>query len=72
MFVDGIEFEEYEVSSVKLILNNCLCEIEVIFHKDKRRLIRKKIYTIQTNCDVNINEEIKKLEEQLNGTNILS
>lgn len=61
MIIDGINFDEYEVSSVKLDLRTCKLEIEVIYHKDKRRVTRVKIYTIQTDCNVDINKAIENL-----------
>lgn len=70
MIVDGIDFTEYDLKSVKLDLETCNCEFEVIFHKDKRRVVRKKIYKVETDCNVDINEEIKKLVKKIDGTSI--
>ena len=61
MIIDGINFDEYEVESVKLDLRTCKLELEVIYHKDKRKVIRRKIYTIQTDCNVDINKAIENL-----------
>lgn len=72
MFIDGIEFNQYDVKSVKLDLDTCICEFEVVFHKDKRRVVRRKIYRVETNCNVDINEVINNLESIINGEGILS
>lgn len=66
MFVDGIEFDIYKIKSVKLDLETCLITFEVIWSKDKNRVVRIKEYTFDTDCDVNVNEYIKKLEDNLN------
>lgn len=66
MFIDGIEFDIYNIKSVKLDLETCLITFEVIWSKDKNRVVRIKEYTFETNCDVNVNEYIKKLENNLN------
>lgn len=62
MIIDGINFDEYEVESVKLDLRTCKLDVEVIYHKDKRKVLRKKIYTIQTDCNVDINKAIENLK----------
>lgn len=62
MIIDGINFDEYEVESVKLDLKTCKLELEVIYHKDKRKVVRRKIYTIQTDCNVDINKAIENLK----------
>ena len=66
MFVDGIYFEEYKIKSVKLDLQTCLITFEVVWSKDKNKVVRIKEYQFETNCDVDINEYIKKLENNLN------
>lgn len=66
MFVDGIYFEEYKIKSVKLDLETCLITFEVIWSKDKNKVVRIKEYQFETNCDVDVNEYIKKLENNLN------
>jgi hypothetical protein len=66
MFIDGIEFDIYKIKSVKLDLETCLITFEVIWSKDKNRVVRIKEYTFDTDCDVNVNEYIKKLEDNLN------
>jgi hypothetical protein len=66
MFIDGIEFDIYKIKSVKLDLETCLITFEVIWSKDKNRVVRIKEYTFDTDCDVNVNEYIKKLENNLN------
>lgn len=67
MIVDGIDFPTYDVKSVKLDLDTCICEFEVIYHKDKKRVVRKKIYRVETDCNVDINEEINKLVKRIDG-----
>jgi hypothetical protein len=66
MFVDGLYFEEYKIKSVKLDLQTCLITFEVIWSKDKNRVVRIKEYTFDTDCNVDVNEYIKKLENNLN------
>jgi len=66
MFVDGIYFEEYKIKSVKLDLDTCLITFEVVWSKDKNKVVRIKEYQFETNCDVDVNEYIKKLENNLN------
>ena len=70
MIIDGIDFTEYDLKSVKMDLETCNCEFEVIFHKDKKRVVRKKIYKVETDCNVDINEEIQKLIKKIDGTSI--
>ena len=72
MFIDGIEFNEYDVKSIKMDLETCSCEIEVIYHKDKRKVVRKKLYHIQTDCNVDVNKLINELEEIINVKGFLS
>jgi hypothetical protein len=66
MFVDGIYFEEYKIKSVKLDLDTCLITFEVVWSKDKNKVVRIKEYQFETNCDIDVNEYIKKLENNLN------
>lgn len=66
MFVDGIYFQEYKIKSVKLDLETCLITFEVVWSKDKNKVVRIKEYQFETNCDVDVNEYIKKLENNLN------
>lgn len=72
MIVDGIDFNQYDVKSIKMDLETCSCEIEVIYHKDKRRVVRKKIYHIQTDCNVDVNKLINELEQIIDGKSFLS
>ena len=66
MFIDGIEFDIYKIKSVKLDLETCLITFEVIWSKDKNRVVRIKEYMFDTDCNVDVNEYIKKLESNLN------
>ena len=66
MFIDGIEFDIYKIKSVKLDLETCLITFEVVWSKDKNKVVRIKEYQFETNCDVDVNEYIKKLENNLN------
>jgi hypothetical protein len=66
MFIDGIEFDIYKIKCVKLDLETCLITFEVIWSKDKNRVVRIKEYTFDTDCNVDVNEYIKKLENNLN------
>ena len=56
--VDGIAFDEYYVESVTL---------NVIYHKDQKRITRTKQFIFPTTCDVDINEYIKKVEILINA-----
>ena len=70
--VEGIAFDEYDIESVKLNLMTCVLTLNVIYHKDKKRVSRLKEYTFPTTCDVDINEYIKKVETLINAkTSIL-
>jgi len=66
MLIDGIEFDIYKIKSVKLDLETCLITFEVIWSKDKNRVVRIKEYMFDTDCNVDVNEYIKKLENNLN------
>jgi hypothetical protein len=70
--VEGIAFDEYDIESVKLNLMTCVLTLNVIYHKDNKRISRLKEYTFPTTCDVDINEYIKKVETLINAkTSIL-
>lgn len=65
--VDGIAFDEYYVESVKLNLSTCVITLDVIYHKDQKRITRTKQFIFPTTCDVDINEYIKKVEILINA-----
>ena len=65
--VDGIAFDEYYVESVTLNLINCVITLDVIYHKDQKRITRTKQFIFPTTCDVDINEYIKKVETIINA-----
>ncbi len=65
--VDGIAFDEYYVESVTLNLISCVITLNVIYHKDQKRITRLKQFIFPTTCDVNINEYIKKVETIINA-----
>ena len=65
--VDGIAFDEYYVESVTLNLSTCVFTLDVIYHKDQKRITRTKQFIFPTTCDVDINEYIKKVEILINA-----
>jgi hypothetical protein len=65
--VDGIAFDEYYVESVTLNLISCVITLNVIYHKDQKRITRTKQFIFPTTCDVDINEYIKKVETIINA-----
>ena len=65
--VDGIAFDEYYVESVTLNLISCVITLNVIYHKDQKRITRLKQFIFPTTCDVDINEYIKKVETIINA-----
>jgi hypothetical protein len=65
--VDGIAFDEYYVESVTLNLISCVITLNVIYHKDQKRITRLKEFIFPTTCDVDINEYIKKVETIINA-----
>jgi hypothetical protein len=65
--VDGIAFDEYYVESVLLNLISCVITLNVIYHKDQKRITRLKQFIFPTTCDVDINEYIKKVETIINA-----
>ena len=65
--VDGIAFDEYYVESVTLNLSTCVITLDVIYHKDQKRITRTKQFIFPTTCDVDINEYIKKVETIINA-----
>ena len=61
--VDNIAFDEYYVESVKLNLMTCVLTLNVIYHKDQKRITRLKEFNFPTTCEVDINEYIKEVEK---------
>lgn len=61
--VDNIAFDEYYVESVKLNLITCVLTLNVIYHKDQKRITRLKEFNFPTTCEVDINEYIKEVEK---------
>jgi hypothetical protein len=68
--VEGIAFDGYDIESVKLNLMTCVLTLEVIYHKDNKRLTRLKEFIFPTDCDVDINQYIKQVK-QIHATGIL-
>ena len=60
--IEGIAFDGYDIESVNLNLRTCVLTLEVIYHRDNKRLTRAKQFTFPTTCDVDINEYINKVE----------
>lgn len=60
--IGDIAFDEYYVKSVELELDTCDLIVKVIFHKDGKRIEREKHYSYKTDCNVDINELIKNLD----------
>lgn len=71
MIVDGIEFEEFKINTITMDLDTCSITFKVVFHKDKKRIIRVKEFTYESGCYVDVNEKIKKLEQDIYAKNIL-
>jgi hypothetical protein len=61
--INDIAFDDYKVDSVELELDTCILTMRVIFSKDDGRVKQKKLYTFNTDCDVDINELIKQLKD---------
>lgn len=68
--VEGIAFDGYDIESVKLNLMTCVLTLEVIYHRDNKRLTKLKEFIFPTDCDVDINEYIKKVKD-IHATSIL-
>jgi len=64
--INDIAFDEYKVVSVELELDSCDLIMKVKFTKDNDRITKEKSYRFKTNCDVNINEYIKRLDKIIN------
>ena len=64
--IDGIAFDSYDIESVNLNLMTCVLTLNVIYHKDNKRITRSKEFIFPTTCDVDINEYIKKVEQIIN------
>lgn len=69
--IEGVAFNEYEIESVKLNLITCVLTVNVIYHKDKKRIKKLQEFEFPTTCNVDINEYTKKVEEIIHGKNIL-
>jgi hypothetical protein len=65
--VEGIAFDEYYVESVKLNLITCVLTLNVVYHKDQKRITRTKDFTFPTDCNVDINEYIKQVEKLIHA-----
>ena len=66
MIIDGIQYDRHKVKSVILDLDNCKIILKVIFIKGKNDVVKVMDYSFETNCDVNINEYIKRLDKIIN------
>jgi len=69
--IDGIAFDGYDIESVNLNLITCVLTLNVIYHRDQKRIKRLKEFIFPTTCDVDINEYIKKVEILIHGKDIL-
>jgi hypothetical protein len=69
--IEGIAFDSYDIESVKLNLFTCVLTLNVIYHKENKKITRVKEFIFPTTCDVDINEYIKKVETLIHGENIL-
>jgi hypothetical protein len=61
--VDDIAFDDYYVDSVEMNLETCDVYLRVLFHKEDKRVERRKIYKFETDCNVDINKLIVELEK---------
>ena len=64
--VDGIAFDSYDIESINLNLMTCVLTLNVIYHKDNKRITRLKEFIFPTTCNVDINEYVKKVEQIIN------
>lgn len=70
IWVDGTLFTHYKVTKVSLDLDNCVSTLTCELYEGKTK-IKKRDFTYSTNCDVDINGLIEKLDRELkNGKNI--
>lgn len=67
MVIDKQKYDDFYVRNVKLNLENCVMNMEVIFTNKDSEIIRVKDYQFNTDCDVDINKYIKELKDKLNG-----
>lgn len=67
MIIDNQEYNNFHIRSVKLNLDTCIMDMEVIFTNTSNKLYCVKEYQYKTDCDVNIDEYIKELKDKLNG-----
>jgi hypothetical protein len=65
--VEGIAFDGYDIESVKLNLLTCVLTLNVIYHKDQKRITRLKEFNFPTTCDVDINQYIKEVEKLIHA-----
>jgi hypothetical protein len=61
--VDDIAFDDYNVDSVEMDLNSCDVYLRVLFHKEDKRVERRKTYKFETDCNVDVNKLIVELEK---------
>jgi hypothetical protein len=66
MTIDGVQYDRHKVKSVILDLESCKIILKVIFIKGKNDVVKVMDYSFETNCDVNINEYIKRLDKIIN------
>ena len=71
MTIDGIDFEDFKIKTITMDLDSCSITFKVIFHKDRQRITRVKEFTYESECYVDVNEKIKKLEQDIYAKNIL-
>jgi DNA polymerase III epsilon subunit-like protein len=65
--IEKHKFDDFYVRNVKLDLETCVMNMEVIFTNKKNKIIRVKDYQFKTNCDVDINHYVEILKKKLNG-----
>lgn len=61
--IDGVYFNTYKVKRVSLDLDNCKVYFYCEFYSKNK--IRSKEFVMDSNCDVNIDEHIKILEQKI-------
>ena len=69
--IEGVAFEDYSIESVKLNLITCVLTVNVIYHKDRKRITKLQEFEFPTTCNVDINEYTKKVEQIIHGKDIL-
>jgi hypothetical protein len=66
MIIDGVYFDSYKVKKVEMDLDTCKITFKCEFYGQNK--VRIKEFTMNSNCDVNINQYINELDKIINET----